>query len=137
VSGAVSPGDAAFARTAEPVRATVFAGGVETEYYRSGSGSPVLLLLTPPGDPDRDRLIRLLSPRARVIAPRIPAAVEFSSWLRDFLDGIGMLPVHIIAAEALSAPALLFAAADPSRVEQVTLWKSARQPYEQNNDIIP
>ena len=137
MSGPASPGDATFARSAEPVRATVFAGGVETEYYRSGSGSPVLLLLMPPGDPDRDRVINLLSLRARVIAPKVPAAVGFSSWLRGFLDGIGVLPVHIVATEALSTPALLFAAADPSLVEQVTLWKSDRQPSEPHNDTHP
>lgn len=125
MSGAVSPGDATFARTAEPVRATVFAGGVETEYYRSGSGSPVLLLLLPPGDPDRDRIMRVLSPRARVIAPKMPVAVDFTSWLRDFVDGVGVVPVHLVATKAFEVPARDFAASDPARVEQVTTLDAA------------
>ena len=106
------------------MRATVFAGGVETEYYRSGSGSPVLLLLMPPGDSDRDRIMRVLSPRARVLAPKVPQAAEFSSWLRDFLDGVGVVPVHIVATAAFALHARDFAASDPASVEQVTTLDS-------------
>ena len=125
MSGAGSPGDATFARTADPVRATVLAGGIETEYHRSGSGSSLLLLLLPPGDPDRDRLMRLLSPRARVIAPRIPRTIDFSTWLRDFLDGVGVVPVHLVTTTALEMHARDFAASDPARVEQVTTLGAA------------
>jgi hypothetical protein len=137
VSGAGLPGDATLARTAEPVRATVFAGGVETEYLRVGSSTPALLFLAAPDDPDRDSVIRSLGVQGRVVAPSIPAGVDFATWLRDFLDGIGVLPVRIVATEALGAPALLFAAADPSRVEQITLWRSAKQQREPNHNTIP
>jgi len=119
------------------VRATVFAGGVETEYYRSGSGSPVLLLLMPPGDPDRDRIMRVLSPRARVIAPRIPAGAEFSSWLRDFLDGVGVVPVHIVATTAFAIHARDFAASDPASVEQVTTLEPVAAAQTPGESIIP
>lgn len=137
MSSVSSPGDATFARTAEPVRATVFAGGVETEYYRSGSGMPVLLLLMPPGDPGRDRMLRFLSPRARVIAPMIPAAIEFSSWLRDFLDGVGVVPVHIVATTALELAARDFAASDPARVDQVSTLDRVAAAQTPGETIIP
>ena len=128
MNGAGSPGNATFARTAEPVRATVLAGGVETEYHRCGSGSPVVLLLMDSGDPDRDRTMRVLSSRARVIAPRIPAAVDFSSWLRDFLDGVGVEPVHIVATTAFEVPAREFAASDPTRIEQLSTLAPTAAP---------
>jgi hypothetical protein len=110
---------------------------VETEYFRSGSGSPVLLLLMPPGDPDRDRIMRVLSPRARVIAPRIPAAVEFTSWLRDFLDGVGVVPVHIVATSALEVHARYFAASDPARVEQLSTLEPVATVHTPGESIIP
>ena len=68
--------------------------------------------------------MRVLSPRARVLAPKVPQAAEFSSWLRDFLDGVGVVPVHIVATAAFALHARDFAASDPASVEQVTTLDS-------------
>lgn len=136
MSGADFTAETTLARTGEPVRASVCAGGVETDYVRVGRGVPVLLLAAP-DDPDRDTLLRSLGAQARVIAPRIPAGVDFASWLRDFLDGVGVLPVRIVATGALVTPALEFAAADPSRVERVTIGEAATQRNQTTDNIAP
>lgn len=95
----------------------------ETRYRRAGSGSPVLLLF-PDGarGPLGGRLFSSLRARFRVIAPEPPAATppalaaSRSTWLRDLIDGLGLVRPGIVADEALGVAALEFLLLHPERV---------------------
>lgn len=47
--------------------------------------------------------------------------VAFSRWLRDFIDGLGLGPVGLVAEEPHGVPALGFSLADPERVHCLAL----------------
>jgi hypothetical protein len=84
-------------RDCTPVRASVWAGGVETDYLRAGCGEPLLLLLPPGRDIGSDRLLGSLAMQYRVTAASAPVDVDVASWIRDFLEGVGVVPVRIVA----------------------------------------
>jgi hypothetical protein len=103
-----------------PARAVVSARGVDTHYLRAGSGQPVVLLAEGDGASMHSVLASLVL-SARVIAPLIPAHVPFADWLRDFLDGLGLTDVKLIADQAMASPVLEFAAGERLRVSSVAL----------------
>ncbi len=125
-------------------RASVDAGAVTTYYARFGSGEPILLLGSGgAGDSLGSFLLAPLATRFRVIAPeplvecgRVTLALPgsagapaFSTWLRDFLDGLGVEQVSIVAEGQLAIPSLCFALSDPGRVERlVLLYPDAPEP---------
>lgn len=88
------------ARTAEPVRAIVYADGIETEYLRIGSGRPILLLaLDEASALDIESFARMLAPVGRVVAPLAPARPTDGGrdrWLVDFLDGVGCIAPRVV-----------------------------------------
>jgi pimeloyl-ACP methyl ester carboxylesterase len=110
------------------IEAVVHAGAAETHYRRAGSGAAVLLLF--PGgaaDPLAARLFDHLARRFRVIAPRPPAgiaaaepdggeAAPLSSWLRDLIDGLGLVRPGLVVHGSLEPAALAFSRTDPDRV---------------------
>jgi hypothetical protein len=91
------------------IRALVDDGATETWYLRAGTGAPVLVLAADPTL--RESLMRALAGQARVTAPEPPprAKVEFSAWLRGFLDGLGVVPAAIVADDTFAPPARDFA----------------------------
>ena len=89
--------DSTLARDGMPVRASVSAGGVETEYLRAGCGEPLLLLLPPGRDIGSDQRLGSLAMQYRVTATSAPVDVDVASWIRDFLEGVGVVPVRIVA----------------------------------------
>lgn len=111
------------------VRATVCAGSAETRYLRAGRGPNVLLL--PGADAEiRQRLLASLSTRFRVVVPETEAqlgvldgnqAEAGAAWLRDFLDGLGIQRVSLVAAGETEAAALRFTQGEPERVERLVL----------------
>lgn len=116
-------------------RATVYAGATATEYVRAGCGAPVLLLAERGADP----LLTALGARFRVIAPELPCRVvtpepgtsapPFSVWLRDFLDGLGIARVDVVATEAYGVRALSYCLVDPARVGRIALlFRDASDP---------
>lgn len=125
-------------------RAAVDAGAVTTYYARLGSGEPILVLGSEgAGDSLGSFLLVPLAARFRVIAPEplvkcgkvtlaLPGsdgAPAFSTWLRDFLDGLGVEQVGIVAEGKLAIPSLCFALSDPGRVERlVLLYPHAPEP---------
>ena len=123
---------------ATAVRAAVDAGALTTSYLRAGGGAAVLLLRAPRRDGAADPLFGALAERFRVIAPDAcaPAPARdgvpdppFSSWLRDFLDGLGLTRASIVAEEELGLRALSFALSDPARVASlVLLFRDAPDP---------
>lgn len=117
-------------------RATVFAGGAQTAYVRMGRGAP-LLFLRGRRDllPISGELIRsLVEDRFSLIVPQTIAAIEpvaatgieqarlgFSTWLRDFLDGLGIERTGLIAEPELGLSALAFAMSMPQRVSLLAM----------------
>ena len=111
-----------------PVRCAVSAGSSDTDYVRAGRGEPPVVLLAaaapPGGEPE---LVAPLAEHFRVVAPCAVATQAAASdgrfvvWLRDFLDGIGLDAVAVVAEPGLTDAALRFAASDPSRVACVVL----------------
>lgn len=106
--------------------ALLVTGATETSYHRAGAGAPVLLLF--PGglaDPLGARLFERLADRFRVIAPVQPAevgkggAVPVSKWLRDLVDGLGLVRASIVADEPCAGAALGFALMELERVAGV------------------
>lgn len=109
-----------------PCQAILLAGSTETVYHRAGAGSPVILLYySGLPDPFVVRLFERLALRFRVIAPVRPAEVgnggqvAISQWLRDLVDGLGLLRVSLVADEGFAAATLGFALAESERVADV------------------
>ena len=94
-----------------------------TRYVRRGAGHPVLLLRAQGDDcPLWPALVDALAARCRVILPEAPEAdVGFASWIRGFVDGVGCLPVTLIAAGEFSLPALELALLDVDRLARLVL----------------
>lgn len=103
-------------------RASVGAGGVDTEYLRAGRGGQVVLVLAANADHSRtaELLLRSLSASCCAIAPVIDGEPVDEGWLQNFVDGLGLGAVQIIAEEQFAAAARAFAASDPSRVERLS-----------------
>ena len=111
------------------VEAEVHAGGTRTRYLRAGAG-PTLLLLHGAGERAEvwTLWIERLASRFRVLAPdrrwrsrrRGPLppgeAAARGTWLRDFLDGLGVETVRIVASGEGAEIAERFAAKYPERV---------------------
>jgi len=124
------------------IEAVVQAGATETHYRRAGSG-PAVLLLFPGGadDPPAARLFARLARRFRVIAPRPPASVRAAAcfaggdptpvadWLRDLIDGLGLVRPGLVVCHAFGPAALAFSRTDPGRAGAlVTLSRDASVP---------
>lgn len=122
--------------TALLARAAVDAGAVTTYYARLGSGEPILVLgIEGAGDSLGYVLLAPLASHFRVIAPEplvecgkvrlaLPGSLgapAFSTWLRDFLDGLGVEQVGIVAEGKLAIPSLCFALSEPGRVRRLVL----------------
>jgi pimeloyl-ACP methyl ester carboxylesterase len=112
-------------------RATAYAGTTVTDYVRAGNGAVVLLLTRQQA---RHPLFAVLASAFRVIAPDRPrytsadadacVSPPFASWLRDFLDGLGVARVILLADDAFALEALDFCAAEPTRVDGIALLGS-------------
>jgi pimeloyl-ACP methyl ester carboxylesterase len=91
--------------------AEVRVGNLTTRYRRTGSGRPVVVL-QPPHDADADSslLAELLSEHCRVIVPELPSGVtDAATWLRDFLDALGIERAAVVVPEQLGIAALALA----------------------------
>jgi hypothetical protein len=103
----LAPADPA-GRTAESW-AEVRAHDQVFRYRRVGSGREVLLVLASVEQPELlwAELLEALSEGRRVILPEPPAAgTEVGCWLGDFLEGLGVSNVSIVAANRFCIPAL-------------------------------
>jgi hypothetical protein len=112
------------ARADSPARAVVWAGGVRTEYLRTGGGAVVVLLMGEYDGPGAMELIELLASAFLVIAPSVPRGVAFASWLSDVMDGLGIASACIVAETTFLADAERFAAAAEGRVHRVALLEA-------------
>ena len=93
-------------------------------YRRSGVGRAVLLVLRPPHDsaPLGPGVVEALGEQFRVIAPEAPAAeADAACWLGDFLEGLGMSNVSILAMGCFCIPALELALLESDQIARIVL----------------
>ena len=103
--------------------AQVCSADYTTRYIRVGVGEPVVIVdaTMNPGALWPELVSRLADGR-RVILPEVHGSGErFTSWLRSFLDGMGLPPVTLIATDELCLSGLEFALLEPERVRRLIL----------------
>jgi hypothetical protein len=114
-----------FADTARAVEswAEVRARDQVMRYRRSGVGRAVLLFLIPDHrEPLWPGLLEALGAGFRLIVPEPPAAdADIAGWLADFLEGLGMSNVRILAADRFCLPALELALLEADQVARLVL----------------
>ena len=107
------------------VHANVVVGGAHdatTQYLRSGRGPSVLLLS---GDEQiSGALIAELPKRYRLIVPDVPPSLAatasgFHTWLRGFLDALGINRASIVTGPCFAAQVLGFGLVEPERIERL------------------
>jgi pimeloyl-ACP methyl ester carboxylesterase len=130
--------------SASPAKASVHAGGTTTNYLRAGSGDVVVLLGESFSDPEIDPLVAVLASAHRVVIPELACpkrangtpAVAFSSWLRSFLDGLGVTQASIVARDGTALAALAFALTDADRVSRLVIsFRDAPDPLDARNAL--
>lgn len=108
-------------------RATVTVGAIETSYQRAGTGRPLVLLVPPP--PDVTVLTPLLA-RWRVIVPEstsvlalpgAPGSTPFATWLRGFLDGLGLQRACVVADASVAVALATVRAQQPELIDHVEI----------------
>ena len=107
-------------------RAVVCVAGYVTRYVRRGTGRPVVVLAAP-GDVDAlwPELLDAIAARHRLIMPEVPAQeAGFGSWLRGFLEGVGLPAAAIIAVGPCCLPAVEVALLDTERLARLVLIPS-------------
>lgn len=114
------------------VPAQVFAEGREMRYLHGGRGRVVVIL--GPTEWSRELATTLL-PRFRVVVPEVPSRLAAESgasgeggtdpeardpaWLRGFLDGTGLTPVHLVVTPDHLESVCSFVTFDPDRIQIV------------------
>jgi hypothetical protein len=97
-----------------------------TRYVRRGSGAPAVVLQAPHGAHPPAALwpglADALAAGCRVILPEAPPPdAGFATWIRSFLDGLGLPPATLVAAEPYCLPSLELALLDPERLAGLVL----------------
>ena len=92
-------------------------------YRRTGVGRTVLVLRSiDDTDPLFPELLEELSAGVRLIVPEPPAAdVDVASWLADFLEGLGVSNVRILAVDRFCIPALDLAILQTGQITRLVL----------------
>jgi hypothetical protein len=96
-------------------------------YRRSGVG-PSIVMLRSPEVPAAlwPELADALAARFRLIVPEPPTAgTDVTHWLADFLEGLGIAGVSIVASEAFCIPALELALLGADQLVRVVLVPQA------------
>jgi pimeloyl-ACP methyl ester carboxylesterase len=92
-------------------------------YRRAGAGRPVIVLRGA-DDPDAlwPELDAELVSRFRVVTPELPADCDdVAAWVADFLEGVGLDRVVVVAAEPCCLSALELALLGADQVERLIL----------------
>ena len=94
-----------------------------TRYRRSGSGPAVLLLqASDEAGALWPELVRELEDHHRVVIPEAPpAGIDVAHWLADFLEGLGLASVAVLAAGEFCIPVLELALLGADGVTSVVL----------------
>lgn len=99
-------------------------GTTETPYRRAGQGPSVLLLFAE-GNELGAQLFERLAARFRVIAPLLPSGVEVASWLRELIEGLGLIRPAIVADEPFGVASLSLSMQEPDRVGAIVVLARA------------
>lgn len=103
--------------------AEVRAGDRVMRYRRIGSGRPVVLVGgTTAADSLWPELADALADHFRVIVPESPSCgADFACWLSDFVEGLGMSEVGLVASDAFCASAIDLVRRDADRIGRVVV----------------
>lgn len=101
--------------------AEIRAHGTVMRYRRRGTGTTVLVLAE--GSEDQGpELTEALSASFRVLTPELPAdRAARTSWLSDFLEGLGARNVGLVALGELCSPARELALLRPDQIARMVL----------------
>jgi hypothetical protein len=96
-------------------------------YRRSGTGHAVLVLRGPhEADVIGPDLADGLADRFRVFVPDLPVCAPYAAeWISNFLEGLGLVRVALVAGEPYCMPALELAWNEPARVSRLVLITDA------------
>jgi pimeloyl-ACP methyl ester carboxylesterase len=103
--------------------AEVRAHDLVMRYHRAGAGRP-LVLLRPAEGPDSlwPGLEGQLVARFRVFTPELPAdCKDVAGWVTDFLEGVGLDRVVVVAADPCCLSALELALLGAQQIERLVL----------------
>jgi pimeloyl-ACP methyl ester carboxylesterase len=113
------------------VEAVVQTGLTETRYVRAGRGAPVLLLFDDGAVAAvASQLLETLVSEFRLLLPALngngsdfadAGQGSFSTWLRNFMDGLGIDRFAVIATTSYTDAIAAFATTDPDRIRGVVV----------------
>jgi hypothetical protein len=85
-------------------RAVVCAGGIDTCYVRAGRGKPVVMVSENMDAPGVQEMIATLARDHLVLAaaPQLSDMRELGVWLRNFVEGLGIVDAHVILHASIS-----------------------------------
>ena len=103
--------------------AEVRVGDHVTRYVRRGSGSPVVVV---GANADKNRvwapLVDALAGSHRLVIPQLPPSEPgMASWLRSFIEGVGLSAVALIAGGRAQTEAISLAAGDDFTIRKLVL----------------
>ena len=103
--------------------AEVRVGDHVIRYVRRGSGPPVVVVRGDGDDtPGYRRLIEDLAGSHRIVVTQPPpTGADVGSWLRGFIEGIGLTSIVLVAGRASAEAATELAAADNFTVQKLIL----------------
>ena len=92
-------------------------------YRRSGAGRAVLLLREAnEAESLWPELVEALGASFRLIVPDVPSdTADVTEWLADFLEGIGMPSMGVVAVDELCVAALALASHDADQIARIVL----------------
>jgi len=95
-------------------------------YHRAGAGRPLVLLRTAAStDALWPELEEQLVARYRVLTPELPPdCADVAAWVKDFLEGVGLDRVVIVAADPCCLSALELALLGAQQIERLVLVPS-------------
>jgi pimeloyl-ACP methyl ester carboxylesterase len=113
------------------VEAVVQTGPTETRYLRAGQGAPVLLLFDGGAVAAvASQLLETLVSEFRLLLPALTGngidvadagQGSFSTWLRNFMDGLGVDRFAVITTISYAEAIAAFATTDPDRIRGVVV----------------
>jgi pimeloyl-ACP methyl ester carboxylesterase len=103
--------------------AEVRVGDHVTRYVRRGSGPSVVLVgADATANPVWKPLVERLATGRRIVVPQPPPkGVDVATWLRGFIEGLGLSDVVLVAGDGISNAALELAATDDFLVRKLVL----------------
>ena len=107
--------------------AEVRVGEHVTRYVRRGSGPSVVLVgADAKANPVWGPLVERLEVGHRIVVPQPPPAhADVTTWLRGFIEGLGLSSIVLIAGDGSSDAALELASTDDFLIRKLVLMPSA------------